>query len=395
MDNPLASIVVPVGPDSEALGECLGSIARQDYPKKEVILVCDPSTANLPSLPRGSEDLRVIRERSASNLAHMINVGMRAARGHVKILLMPYCIPLGAQWLAGMVGPLADEEVGAVVSRCRMENGKSMGLAPRLLDAVDPLERRTREKGPRRQDVVSYICDAYRAGLLADVGYFDEDRLSSPGEAVDMSLKVADAGFRVLLSGQAMAVCKVPGSNRNVRGVLTKALDYGYADAVLDKLYSLRWLNAGVFAAAALSLLLLPLAAVDMRPALVLSAGIFAWGWFLGPRLPRLGWECPAGFLNFGLYASVVLLIRDDWWPGLFGRGLHPATIRRWCWLGSVTASYVALAGWAGLRSAARACRRPGGALYALPILPLATLWWLLAGVGYAVGQVFGSAQKD
>lgn len=387
MKDVLASVVIPVGRDSRTLGECLESIGRQDFPKKEVIIVCDRGAADLPSLPGGSENVRVIRERGNAGLAHLSNSGLRAARGHVKILLMPYCIPIGPRWLSEMTAPFQDEDVGVVISQCRPEHGAEPGLAARLLDSVDPRERRTRPGGPRRQDMVSHLCDAYRASLLADIGYFEEDCLKPPGEAIDISVKIADAGYRVLLGGSAVAACKVPDSDRSVASVLGKARDYGFSDGRLDRIYSLRWLNAGVFAAALASLFLLPLAALELRAALVLSAAIFAWGWFLGVRVPVLGWDCPVALLNFAAYVLIVLLIRDDWRPGLFGTTVHPSLIRQWCWLAAVTGSYLLMLVKAGLVSAARTCRRRRGWLYAAPVFALSMAWWLLAGTGYAAGR--------
>ncbi len=395
MKDPLASVVIPVGPDAELLGQCLDRVARQDFSKKEVIVVCDPRAGDLASLPAGSEDVKVMRERHPAGVARLINSGMRAARGHVKILLMPHCIPVGTGWIRSMVEPFENDEVGVVVSQCLAHDRNGPGLPSRLLDTVDPPQRRNVGAGPAPQQVVGHLCDAYRASLLADVGYFQDDGLSEPGQAADISIKVADAGYTILLSDSAVATYNVPQNRRRLGAALKKALDYGSSDAVLDKLYDLHWLNAGVFAVALLSLVLLPVALVNLPVAWIVGFGIFIWAWFLAVRMPLLHWECPVAVLNAASYILIVLLIRADWWPAVFGKSVHPAILRQWSWLAAVTGSCLLLVVGAAFRSALRVCRQPGGLLYALPVFVLGVLWWLLAGAGYLRGRLLAPSRKD
>ncbi|MHC4788295.1 MAG: glycosyltransferase, partial [Planctomycetota bacterium] len=390
--DPLASVVIPVGPDAEFLGKCLDRVRRQDFKKKEIIIVCDAGAADLASIPEGSEELRVIREREPAELSRLINDGMRAARGHVKVLLMPHCIPVGNGWLRVMVEPFERDEVGVVVSQCFPLERSEPGLAARLLDSVDPPERRAHRGGPSPLRVVSHRCDAYRASLLADIGYFAGNGLAAPGQAIDASIKVADAGYSIVLSEGAVAAYNAPRRRRSLARVLATALEYGRSDAMLDRLYDLSWLNAGVLAAALLSLLLLPVAALSLPVALALSIGLFIWAGFLGLRLPVLGWECPLAVFNFAAYVGVILLIRDDWRPGLFGLQTHPAVIRQWCWLAALAGSNLALVTRLALRGALRSCRSLRGLAYAVPVFVLGMAWWLLAGVGYLGGRLLHSS---
>ncbi|MHC4789400.1 MAG: glycosyltransferase family 2 protein, partial [Planctomycetota bacterium] len=324
MKDPLASVVIPVGADSELLGRCLDRVRRQDFPKKEIIVVCSPQAADLPSIPEGSEELRVIRERRPADLGHLINTGMRAARGHVKILLMPHCVPVGNGWIRIMLEPFEDDEVGVVISQCFPLERRDPGLAARLLDSVDSPERRRAKAGPAPQQTVSNRCDAYRASLLADIGYFAGGGLNGAAQAIDASVKIADAGYSIVLSGGAVAAYNAPQSRRRLGRVLREALEYGRSDASLDRLYELCWLNAGVCAAALLSLFLLPVAALNLPVAVILGMAIFAWGFFLALRIPLLGWECPVAVVNFAGYVALILLIRDGWSPELLGKQVHP-----------------------------------------------------------------------
>ena len=390
MEDPLVSIVIPVGPDCDSLGQSLDRVMHQDFPKKEVIVVCDPRSPCADTVPKGSEELRVMRLKQPRSPGELINDGMRAARGHVKVLLRPYCTPIGAGWLSSLVAPFENDDVGAVVSQCVAAPECAAGLPARLLDSADPPLRRNTEGRPVPQATVSHLCDAYRASLLADVGYFQVDGLRSPGDAIDMSIKLADAGYSILLSDQAVVSYHAPAERTRLRGAMARALDYGSADAVLDKLYDLHWLNAGVLAAALLSLTLLPLALLSLPLAVAVSLLMLVWGAFLTLRLPVLGWECPVLILNVATYVGIMMLVRDEWAPGVFGRTIHPAILRQWCWLAALTASYGVLVGRVALRGAVRAARRPGGLRYAVPILFLGAAWWLLAGVGFVQGRFPG-----
>jgi GT2 family glycosyltransferase len=389
MKDPVVSVVIPVQRDASSFGQCLEAVLRQDYPKKEVIIVCDPRADVEEALPAGSEDIRVIREREASVLAHLANDGMRAARGHVKILLVPECAPVGRGWMRRMAEPFRDETVGVVVSRYSPLRDSRPGLGTRLMASL-PCRRVVHTREDRRKcDLVGHRCDAYRASLLADIGYFSEN-LPGPAEAVETSIRVADAGYSILHSEEAVVTCTAGNAGR-LAHALRKAPDYGRSDALLDRQYGLRWLNSGLFGAAALALLLVPLAAVSLPVAFLFSGILFLWGWFLSLHLPLVRWELPVFVVNFALFVAAVLLIRDDWSPGLFGRRIHPALLRQWCWLGAVSGTYLLLLARAALLCAVRTLRQPRGVLYAVPVGLAAVAWWLVAGVGYLRGALLDS----
>lgn len=394
MKDALVSVVIPVGPDAEWLDECLSAVARQDFPKKEVIVVCDARAAQLASLPAGSEDLRVLKESRPCAPADLINAGMRAARGHVKVLLMPWCIPVGTGWMSAMAAPFGDDAVGVVVSQCLQDPTSHRAVAARLLDAVDPPQRRSADPGLVPQEMVSHLCDAYRASLLADMGYFESDGLVPRAQAIDASVKVADAGYSIILSDAAAVTYHVPRSRQSLTAAMRQAPDYGRADALLSKLHDIHWLNSGVLAASFFAPFLLPAATVNLPVTVIFSALIFAWSAFLSVRFPIIHWECPLAIVNFAAYVAIIVLVRSDWWPDLFGKDMHPAVIRQWCWLIAVAGSDLLVLAAASLVGALRTVRRAGDVPYAVPVLAFGLVWWLLAGLGHMAGPVFPGARK-
>ncbi|NLW51163.1 MAG: glycosyltransferase [Candidatus Brocadiaceae bacterium] len=394
MSDLVASVVIPVGPGCTSLGRCLDRVLRQEAVRKEIIIVSDPAVPE-SDLPRGSEELRVMRGRRAGHPGMLINDGMRAARGHVKVLLMPHCVPSGTGWLQGMLDLFEDESVGVVVSQTVPAPETRPGLAACLLDSVRPAIRRNHRDHPVPVETVSHQCDAYRASVLADVGYFDTDHLPHPGEAVDMSIKMADAGFSMVLSDRVVVSRQTPPAGRRLGAALRRALQYGAADAALEKLHDMHWLNAGVHAGAAVSLLLLPVGLLSLPIGVALALLLLVWGAFLALRVPVLGVDVPVMAVNLAVYAAVMLLVREDWAPGLFGKGMHPAIIRQWCLLGSTTASYLLLVARTAGQGAWRTLRLPRGARSALPVFLLGFAWWLLAGVGYMRERLLPSGRGD
>ncbi|MFO7959148.1 MAG: hypothetical protein R6X33_18840 [Candidatus Brocadiia bacterium] len=389
MDEPVVSIVIPVGQDSVSPGQCLEAVLRQDYGKKEVIVVCDPRASANDSLPAGSDEMRIIKERAPVPPTRLINDGMRAARGHIKILLKPRCLPVGDRWIRQMLEPFEDETVGVVVSQTEPAGAGRRGLAERLLESVRDVRTTVEDDRPVRRELVGQRCDAYRASLLADIGYFGE-QLPEPGEAVAVSMRIADAGYRILLSDTARANWGA-GRRRGLGDAFRKALEYGRADALLDKQYDLRWLNCGVHGIALFSLFLLPLALLSLPAAVILSAALFIWGGFLSLRLPLIGFEYPVSVLNFAVYVAAILAVRDGWSPGLFGKEVHPAILRQWIWLVAMLATYLLLLLRTAAGNARRTLKQNSGFLYALPVGLLSMAWWLVTGLGYLRGTLLDS----
>jgi len=394
MKDVFVSVVIPASGKGSPVGPCLEKVLKQNYEKKEVIVACDAEAEQTLDIPANSAGVRVIRQKGRAEFAHLLNSGMRAARGAVRVLLMPECIPAGQNWLEQMVKPFEEEDVGVVVSQCRIREKKQMGLHERFINAVANVERINKKGRPVEQQLVSHLCDAYRASALAEFGYFEEDVFARPGEAVDASLKTADAGYSIVLSPEATVFYRPPDRQRHLRGALAQGLDYGYSDAALSRLYRLERFNSRVSAVALFSLVLIPLGFVSLPVAVILALAIFAWGWFTSVRLPPVPWEWPLGLFNLALYVAIILAIRDGWASWLFGRAMHPAIIRQWCLLAATTGCYLLIIVSAAFVCAVRSVVRDGGVFYSVPILLLAVPWRLMTGVGFLKGVVVGYLKR-
>jgi len=393
MADLLASIVIPLQGSAELPEDCLRAIALQTYSPYEIVLV----SAGSVRVPKQSGDLRVVRvEGDGTSAAHLANAGMQAARGTVRVLLMPSCVPVGSSWLADMVAPLADGSAGAVVAGTGPLEKPTAGDAMRRIEAIATRMSPVSTGRDARVRFLSHRCDAFHADVFDEIDGFDEDAVPSPAESVVASLEMKDAGHKILLSGAAQIESHHAPAHDSLPVVLHRAVRWGRCDAALDKLHQVRHIGAGISAAALLSLPLLLLGLVNLKLAGVAGLAVFAWAWFQGIRLPFKGWECPLALVNFAAYAAVIALIRDDWRPDTFGTELHPSHIRAWCWLAALAASNGALLVGKSLLTSLNAAARPHARWSALPLLlPLAICWHLAAGYGYALQTLFGPESRN
>lgn len=117
-----ASIVIRTYNEGKWLGEALEACRRQDDSRfsYEIVIVDSGST----------DDTLAIAEKHGARITHIkksdftfgrsLNVGCEAAKGRFLVFISGHCIPVGDQWLAELVAPLAD-------GRCAFTYGRQIG----------------------------------------------------------------------------------------------------------------------------------------------------------------------------------------------------------------------------------------------------------------------------
>jgi hypothetical protein len=322
---------------------------------------------------------------------------MTAARGSIRIMLSPACVPADAKWLERLARSFADEKVAVVVSRVRIADRARMPLSARAMASVLSPELDAKSAEPAPLEVVSHLCDAYRADALEKAGCFANPPTPSPAEAVDISIKITSAGRRIILSPDATVLYTPPPDLSPAGGLLRRAMELGHADATLSKMHGVDWLGTRVFAVAILSLVLVPVGLVSLPIGVMLAGLLFLAGWFLAVRLPLLRWEVPVALWNLAVYAAIVISIRRDWARSVFDPAVwHPAAIRQWCILVGMTASdvlFVMGAGaWSTMSGVLRGYVR--GPAQAAGVFVLAIAAHIATGIGYIKGYVASRAGK-
>ncbi|MEF8787522.1 MAG: glycosyltransferase family 2 protein [Planctomycetota bacterium] len=394
MEDPLISVVIPAPADVPALRPCVEKVLKQDYENREVIVVCGAGREEEVSLPGEEGRIRKIRQEEPGGVPELLNLGLRAAKGDIRIILSPECLPAGDGWLSAMAEPFEDDEVGAVISQCQVEEKTELSILQRLMQAVDRVERSAEGDEPVPQELLSGRCDAFRAEMLEELGYFEENTSAPPAHAVDLSVRIADAGYSMLLTPDALVTCREAPGVWGDEGTLQTGLALGRCDAQLGSRHGVEWLNARLFATALGSLLLLPVGAYSLPIGTMMALALIVWGWFLSVRLPPLPWHWPVGVVNLGVYVAGVLYLRGDWAPWLFGWQMHPALIRHWCLLAAGTATYAAVVFCSAADTAVRSASRTGSMSRFPGVFLAAIPWWLAAGIGYMGGVLAPGASK-
>jgi GT2 family glycosyltransferase len=203
-DTAHVSVVIPNWNGRRWLSGCLNSLAAQQLPPAEVIVVDNGSDDDsLAYLRAEHPDVRVLALGANTGFAHAANRGIAAAAGEL-VALINTDIELEPDWLALMCPPLSDDRRVAAVA-CKM-----LALDDRraIYDAGDVLRRdgacvqRGRfERDDGRYDTPGDVFGAcagaavYRRSAVLAVGGFDE-RFFAYVEDVDLALALRRGGWR-------------------------------------------------------------------------------------------------------------------------------------------------------------------------------------------------------
>ena len=118
MSDPLVSIILRSYNEGWALRDTLPTIAAQDYPNHELIVIDSGSTDGSPELIRAAHPAHFIQIASADyNPSRVMNQGMRLARADYCIFLNADATPMGRCWLRPLATALLNPKAAAVFGR--------------------------------------------------------------------------------------------------------------------------------------------------------------------------------------------------------------------------------------------------------------------------------------
>jgi GT2 family glycosyltransferase len=200
--QPLVSVIIPNWNGAHHLPVCLDSLQRQSYPRFEVILVDNGSTdESLALLAHDYPQVRVIPLGENWGFAPACNVGLRAARGEILVLLNNDT-EADPGWLHALVSAFSRHpEAGAVASKMllfdRRDHIHTTGDFYRL-DGT-PGNRGVWQRDESQFDAEGPVFSAnggsaaYRRAMLDEIGLLDE--------AFFFSCEDVDLGWRAQLAG--------------------------------------------------------------------------------------------------------------------------------------------------------------------------------------------------
>ncbi len=224
VDRPLVSVIIPNWNGAHHLPDCLDSLGRQSYRHFETIVVDNGSTdASLALLARDYAWVRVMPLSCNRGFAPACNVGMRAARGDI-VVLLNNDTEVDPRWLETLVSTFARHpEAGAVASKMLLFDDRG-----RLHTAGDfyrldgmPGNRGVWQRDEGQFDEEAYVFSAcggsaaYRRALLDDVGLLDEAFFFSC-EDVDLGWRAQLAGWPCVYAPQAIVYHKVSATGAGI-----------------------------------------------------------------------------------------------------------------------------------------------------------------------------------
>jgi len=216
--TPRVSIIIPTRDRLDLLQPCLETLLKStDYPDYEVIVVDndsrEPTTlAFLEALPAATNGrLRVIRQPGEFNFSAINNAAARVAGGEYLLLLNNDTLVLQPNWLTRMMAHAQRDAVGIVGARLifldqRLQHaGMVLGMGP--LGCADhryfglPMQATDlprRAQLVQNQSAVSGACLLIRKTVYNELGGLDETGLPTLFNDVDLCLRVAAQGLKIV-----------------------------------------------------------------------------------------------------------------------------------------------------------------------------------------------------
>lgn len=230
------SVVVPVYNRAEAVQACLASLFAQTYPRAryEIIVVDDGSTDHTPAEVRASaaawDGACRLVQKSNGGPASARNVGIGASQADIIAFTDSDCVA-APDWLEQLISALAAS--GAAGVGGPLVNSPPKGWVARYLHAAAFFRHRVRHG---RVDYLLTANVAFRRAALLAVHGFSE-REGAWCEDADLSFRLAQAGYTLLLAGQGLVTHY--GTPTSIRDFIKSLYRYGYGNVVLSP----RWKN--------------------------------------------------------------------------------------------------------------------------------------------------------
>lgn len=382
------SVIVPWILSPQTAGGCVNALLEQECGPQEIIVISEKgSKSPLPDDPRIKS--AHISSDTAPGRLELLKKGVGIAKTQITVWIDPRYLPGHNDWLTRLTAPLNDETTGAISGPERQTGVE--GLAGHFARIVSRLTKQEKKR-LKQVDIVSLKCCALRTCMLEEIMSDGESGLPAQAEPVELSMRIRQAGFKVMFNPEARAAAAAGETARapRIMDTLLGGLRYGEADAFLGERWGIDWLHGRIFMAALVSILV-PLPALYQLPYAVIAAAVlFGWGWFAGFRIPRVPWEWPVAVVNLLVFICIILLVRGDWAPAIFPpRRWHPAIIRQWLFVLSMPVSYLVIVLTAGSLTALRGLTGFKSLSYLPALIPLSALWHLLSGIGYARKHFF------
>jgi cellulose synthase/poly-beta-1,6-N-acetylglucosamine synthase-like glycosyltransferase/peptidoglycan/xylan/chitin deacetylase (PgdA/CDA1 family) len=205
---PSVSVIVPAYNEEVGIERAVRSLAGNDYPDLEVVVVDDGSLDRTAAIVESLAlpNVYLVRQDNGGK-AGALNTGVRMSRGEVLVMVDGDTV-FEADTIRHLVQPLADPEVAAVSGNTKVGNrGRLLGRWQHIEYVTGfNLDRRMYEVLQCTPTVPGAI-GAFRRSVLDEVGGVSGDTLA---EDTDLTLAVGRTGKRVVYAPDARAWTEAP-----------------------------------------------------------------------------------------------------------------------------------------------------------------------------------------
>jgi len=225
-DAPRVSVIIPVYNHVGLTLACLQALAdHSPQCSYELIVVNDASTDATRELLALCQGVQLLHNDSNSGFINTCNKGAVAARGDY-LLFLNNDTEVQAGWLDPLVATLdADERAGIAGSKLVYPSGhlQEAGACLRADGSVDLVGLNGDPADPRYNyarpvDHCSGAAILVRAALFRELGGFDQRYVPAYFEDCDLSLKVQEAGYKVIYQPASVVVHHLSVTTGNLPG---------------------------------------------------------------------------------------------------------------------------------------------------------------------------------
>lgn len=205
MSDKFVSVIIPMWNGREHIGDCLDAVLAQDRPNLEVIVVDDASTdSSVDLVTTEYPQVCLIRNRYNKGFAATCNVGIKAARGEILILLNQDT-RVCAGWLESLIEAFGEFDIGIAGCKILYPDGERIqhagGWVAWPLGLAYHYGKGEVDEGqwdePREVEYVTGAAMAFRREVVDGIGLLDEEFWPGYFEDTDYCLRAKAAGYAV------------------------------------------------------------------------------------------------------------------------------------------------------------------------------------------------------
>jgi glycosyltransferase involved in cell wall biosynthesis len=197
--KPEISVIVPTYNGASRISSCLESILNQNTSRiYEIIVVDDGSTDDTAHVVSTFPEIRLFVRQNRGPAAAR-NFGVSQALGNIIVFTDDDCIPL-PDWLENLVQPLDDSRV----TGCKGAYLSKQSEVTAQFVQIEYEEKYEILAGMKETNLIDTYSAAFRKSAFSEVGGFDESFPNASVEDRDLSIKLAQAGHKLVFVPTAL-----------------------------------------------------------------------------------------------------------------------------------------------------------------------------------------------